>query len=110
MMETLLQNDILLLRHCLSQSLLTSSQFVSFHLQRRDDLVTLLIGASGDGVARVAVGVNNRVTPLPTDDDRVFAPGGAVQLFILTLYSHSGVGMGGNHGWDWRDRARDNIY
>lgn len=48
------------------------------HLQCGDDFIALLIGAGGDGVVRVAVWVDDGVTPLPADDDGILAPGGTV--------------------------------
>lgn len=48
------------------------------HLQRRNDFIALFIGTGGDGVARVAVGVDDGVAPLPADDDGILAPGGTV--------------------------------
>ena len=70
---------------------------VRAHPQCREDLIALLIGAGGDGVAGVPVGVDDRVAPLPADDDRPRPPGGAGQLLDVALDGHGSVGVGGDH-------------
>lgn len=75
------------------------------HLQRGNYFIALLIGAGGDGVARVAVWVDDGVAPLPADDDGILPPGGTVQFLVLTLYSHGGVRVGCYHGWNCTRRG-----
>lgn len=71
------------------------------HLEGGDDLVAIVLG--GDGIAHVAVRVNDGVALLPADDDGPLTPGGAVQLLGLPLDGDCGVGVGGDHGWDCRE-------
>lgn len=68
------------------------------HLEGGDDLVAVVLG--GDGVAHVAVGVDDGVTLLPADDDGPLAPRRAVQLLALPLDGDGGVGVRGDHGGD----------
>lgn len=69
------------------------------HLQRGDNLVAVVPGS--DGVPHDSVGVDDRVPLLPADDDGPLTPRRAVELLRVTLDGDGGVGMGGDHGWDW---------
>lgn len=81
----------------------TSTQSAA-HLERGQHLIRFLVGTGGNGVAGVAVRVNDRVSSLPADDDGPFSPRRAVQLLHVTLLRHGGVGVIGDHG---RDCAED---
>lgn len=69
------------------------------HLQRGDDLITIVFG--GDGVPHDTVRVDDRVPLLPADDDGSLTPCRAVQLLRMALDGDGGVGVGSNHGRDW---------
>lgn len=84
----------------LSSSLNNYVLYCICYLERRQHLVSLLIGTGGNGVAGVAVRVNDRVTSFPADDDGPFSPGCAVQLLHVPLLSHGGVGVTGDHRRD----------
>lgn len=75
------------------------------YLERRQHLIGLLIGTCGNGVSGVAVRVNDRVSSLPANDDGPFSPGCTVQLLHVTLLSHGGVGVTGDHRWDWKEKG-----
>lgn len=77
-----------------------SSVITSSHLERGQHLIRFLVGTGGNGVAGVAVRVNDRVSSLPADDDGPFPPRRAVQLLHVTLLRHGGVGVTGDHGRD----------
>ena len=74
--------------------------------ERGQHFVRLLVGAGGDGVAGVAVRVDDRVAPLPADDDGPLSPGRAVQLLHVALLGHGGVGVAGDHSRDWSGGER----
>lgn len=71
------------------------------HLEGGQHLIRFLVGTGGNGVAGVAVRVNDRVSSLPADDDGPFSPRRAVELLHVTLLRHGGVGVTGDHGRDW---------
>lgn len=76
------------------------SLIVATYLERGQDLICLLIWTCGDGVAGIAVGVDDGVPSLPADDDGPFSPGCTVQLLRVTLLGHGGVGVTGDHRRD----------
>lgn len=78
------------------------------YLEGGQHLIRFLVGTGGNGVAGVAVRVNDRVSSLPADDDGPFAPRRTVELLHVTLLRHGGVGVTGNHGWDWL--GKDGVY
>lgn len=78
------------------------------HLEGGQHLIRFLIGAGGNGVAGVAVRVNDRVSSLPADDDGPFSPRRTVELLHVTLLRHGGVGVTGDHGRDWV--GKDGVY
>lgn len=71
------------------------------HLEGGQHLIRFLVGTGGNGVAGVAVRVNDRVSSLPADDDGPFSPRRTVELLHVTLLRHGGVGVTGDHGRDW---------
>lgn len=71
------------------------------HLERGQHLIRFLIGTGGNRVAGVAVRVNDRVSSLPANDDGPFSPRRTVELLHVTLLRHGGVGVTGDHSWDW---------
>lgn len=85
---------------CMNTQARFSSVITSSHLERGQHLIRFLVGTGGNGVAGVAVRVNDRVSSLPADDDGPFAPRRAVQLLHVTLLRHGGVGVTGDHGRD----------
>lgn len=95
-MSHLIRNDLDLL-------LYISPFFFFSYLECRQHLISLFIGTGGNGVSGVAIGVDDGVTPFPADDDGPFSPGCAVQLLQVTLLSHGGVGVTGDHCWDWKE-------
>lgn len=81
------------------------------HLEGGQHLIRFLVGTGGNGVAGVAVRVNDRVSSLPADDDGPFSPRRTVELLHVTLLRHGGVGVTGDHGRDWvGERERDGVY
>lgn len=72
---------------------------LSTHLKRGDHFITIVLG--GDGISHDSVWVDDCVPFLPADNDGPLAPRGAVQLLGMTLDGDGGVGVGGDHGWDW---------
>lgn len=71
------------------------------YLERGQHLIRFLVGTSGNGVAGVAVRVNDRVSSLPADDDGPFSSCCTVQFLHVTLLRHGGVGVTGDHRRDW---------
>lgn len=80
----------------------TKSVIVTTYLERGQHLICLLIWTRGNGIAGITVRVDDSVPPLPADDDGPFSPGCTVQLLHVTLLGHGGVGVTGDHRWDWK--------
>lgn len=82
----------------------TKSLIFATHLERGQHLICLLIWTGGNGVAGITVRVDDGVPSLPADDDGPFSPSGTVQLLHVTFLGHGGVGVAGDHRWDWKER------
>lgn len=80
------------------------SLIIATYLERGQHFICLLIWTRGNGVAGITVRVNDSVPSLPADDDGPFSPSCAVQLLQVTFLGHGGVGVTGDHCWDWRWR------
>lgn len=80
------------------------SLIIATYLERGQHLICLLIWTRGNGVAGITVRVDDSVPSLPADDDWPFSPSCTVQLLHVTLLGHGGVGVTGDHRWDWKGR------
>lgn len=69
------------------------------HLQCGDNLVAIVLG--GDGIPHHSIRVDDCVSLLPADNDGPLTSSSAVELLRMALDGDGGVGVGGDHGWDW---------
>lgn len=75
---------------------------LSAHHQRRDDFVGHLF--DGDHVS-AGLRVDDAFFFLPAHHDGFLPMSDAAHPLLLALRSQSGVGVGGDHGWDWMEGA-----
>lgn len=70
------------------------------HHQCRDDFIGHLL--AGDHIS-AGLRVDDAFFFLPTHHDGLLTVGYAAHPLFLTLRGQSGVGVGGDHGWDWME-------
>lgn len=92
---------------CQLRVIKTKSLIVTTYLESGQHLICLLIRTRGNGVAGITVRVDDSVPSLPADDDGPFSPGRTVKLLRVTLLGHGGVGVTGDHRWDWKGKRND---
>lgn len=85
----------------------TKGLITATYLECGQHLICLLIWTCGNGVAGITVRVDDGVSSLPADDDGPFSPSCTVQLLHVTFLCHGGVGVTGDHRWDWKGRRND---
>ena len=95
----LLDSDAIAVGSPLSESGVPPEMRMGAYLQRGDNLIAIVLG--GDGIPHDAVRVDDRVSFLPAYDDGPLASCRAVELLGVALDGDGGVGVGGDHGWDW---------